>query len=77
MDIACIHSKALKRGAFNSVLLSHLRDPYRQLATDDFVPYLSIIDLMMLNSKEELKKHLNTFVLLSGENELEKLNQHG
>ena len=29
-----------------------------------FVPWLSIIDLMMFNSKEQLKEHLNNYTLM-------------
>ena len=36
---------------------------YQQF-NNDFVPFLSIIDVMMFNSKEEIKKYLNSFYTL-------------
>lgn len=40
---------------------NHIQE-YQQF-NNDFVPFLSIIDVMMFNSVEEIKKMLNTYVL--------------
>lgn len=37
--------------------------PYRQ-ADAEFIPYLSILDVLMLNSKEEVQRHLESFTLI-------------
>ena len=36
---------------------------YRQFS-DDFLPWLSIIDVMMFNSKEKINEYLNSYTLI-------------
>ena len=44
---------------------------YRQYS-DEFVPYLSIIDVLMFNSKEEVKNLLNQFELVNDKNKVKE-----
>ena len=44
----------------NDIELNFLKTEYKQFK-NDFVPYLSIIDILMFNSKNEIKNMLNRY----------------
>ncbi len=56
-DIECFNKEAIELQFLESEIFT-----YKQFS-DEFIPYLSIIDVIMFNSKEEVKEMLNRYEL--------------
>jgi hypothetical protein len=55
--------KKYKSSGIEIKFLEYKPESYKQLS-DEFVPYLSILDVLMFNSKEEIQKMLNSYELI-------------
>jgi hypothetical protein len=52
-----------KKNGIELFFIESLSEPYKQYSTE-FIPYLSILDVMMFNSVEEIHRMLNNFELI-------------
>ena len=69
--------KAFEDQAIELSFIAAQKSSYPQFNKDEFVPFLSILDHLMFNSKNELEQQLGKFVLLSSEQELKRHLDHG